>query len=320
MKKDTVRYTPESTPGRLVAQIRGLHPIYESVITNLRRDQDRLNKCVNEAEIANRPDYWQIGVACNSAIRIRQIIEFNFNFIETLSLLASARYVFELTVWLKLISSRGEYAVAYYGLLLKKQKEHAEGYVRQLKREIELLEQLEEEDARSAADAIGALDRAGESMSDEEVLKLGRNIGIEADRRAARQFSLFADQAKHFGFGYTADLIRSQAIDKAEGEHSRATNAYREFLGGCHKDVRRLVEQHWNWSDAAKAVSMSSEYAFIYSYASRLLHATPASVLTDKKQLEENEIVIFLRFVHASMLDVLDLLSDMEARLAVNSA
>ena len=42
---------------------------------------------------------------------------------------------------------------------------------------------------------------------------------------------------------------------------------------------------------------MASEYDFIYSYTSRLLHATPASLTTNQKSLEAEEVFLFRRYV-----------------------
>ena len=49
------------------------------------------------------------------------------------------------------------------------------------------------------------------------------------------------------------------------------------------------------------------QYQFLYSYTSRLLHATPASTLTTKQNLEPQEVRVFLEYVYVSMLDALEL-------------
>ncbi len=52
---------------------------------------------------------------------------------------------------------------------------------------------------------------------------------------------------------------------------------------------------------------MEHEYDFIYSYTSRLLHATPASLTTDQKNLEPREVLVFLRYVHVRLLEIIDM-------------
>ncbi len=65
----------------------------------------------------------------------------------------------------------------------------------------------------------------------------------------------------------------------------------------------------WRWDREAKSADMEGAYDFLYSYTSRLLHATPASVTTDVKNLEPDEIRILLRYIHGALLDALDLTS-----------
>ena len=62
-----------------------------------------------------------------------------------------------------------------------------------------------------------------------------------------------------------------------------------------------------NWKEEAGRVGMQAQYEFIYSFTSRLLHATPASIFTDQKNLEVAEMVLFLDYIYVSMLDALDI-------------
>jgi hypothetical protein len=55
------------------------------------------------------------------------------------------------------------------------------------------------------------------------------------------------------------------------------------------------------------AVGMADEYAFIYSYTSRLLHATPSSITTRMQNLDDGEVVTFLRYLSVRIGDVLDM-------------
>lgn len=52
---------------------------------------------------------------------------------------------------------------------------------------------------------------------------------------------------------------------------------------------------------------MEAQHEFIYSFTSRLLHATPAGMFTEQKNLEVPEMVLFLNNVYVSMFDALDL-------------
>ena len=57
----------------------------------------------------------------------------------------------------------------------------------------------------------------------------------------------------------------------------------------------------------AKKVDLGDEYEYIYSYTSKLLHATPSSITTNQKNLELSEINIFLKYVRVKINDILSL-------------
>ena len=71
--------------------------------------------------------------------------------------------------------------------------------------------------------------------------------------------------------------------------------------------VKGLVKGRWQWRGMADKAGILHEYDYIYSYASKVLHATPASLTTDQKNLEMSEVYIFLRYIHVKMLEILDL-------------
>ncbi len=50
---------------------------------------------------------------------------------------------------------------------------------------------------------------------------------------------------------------------------------------------------------------MSDRLTSIYSYTSKLLHATPISLTTNQKNLAESEIKIFLKYIYIRLLDVI---------------
>jgi hypothetical protein len=291
----------------LVAAIRGLHQLFEQRISESRRRLDHFEATSTTDQLLRRADYWQVVIAHDSCVRLRLIIENNFHVIETLALLATARYILELSIWLRLASSRVEYALAYYGKLLEKEREHCDGMVRQLQREIELLERFEELDRTSTLEVVDKL-KEGTSVKDSDsIQQLVRDSRSEVDREAARTFSIYVDRAKHLGFGYTAHLVRTQALKKAQERQERAVFALAGFRAWCPADSLALVDRRWKWDREAQAANMDGPYDFLYSYTSRLLHATPASVTTDVKNLEPDEIRILLRYIHGALLDALDL-------------
>ncbi len=52
---------------------------------------------------------------------------------------------------------------------------------------------------------------------------------------------------------------------------------------------------------------MAEAYNFIYGYTSRLLHATPTSFYTAKKNLEMEEMETFLEFCYVTLLDLVEI-------------
>ncbi len=48
------------------------------------------------------------------------------------------------------------------------------------------------------------------------------------------------------------------------------------------------------------------QYNFIYTYASKLLHATPASLTTNQKNLEPEEMRVFLKYVYVRLVDIIE--------------
>ena len=91
------------------------------------------------------------------------------------------------------------------------------------------------------------------------------------------------------------------------------------FKKSCPDSARKKCFAKWNLKDHARSVGMDQAYDLIYSYTSRLLHAAPFSILTDQKNLEPSEMVLFLDYMYVSMLDVLDLSEVPEAkRMSIN--
>ena len=68
-----------------------------------------------------------------------------------------------------------------------------------------------------------------------------------------------------------------------------------------------LVEKSNIAAQISESVGMSKQYDFIYSYTSRLLHATPVSFYTNQKNLEVIEMLMFLDYVYVSLLDIVEL-------------
>ena len=135
-------------------------------------------------------------------------------------------------------------------------------------------------------------------ISDEETRKLelgrlGTNIMQEIDQEASRSFSLYAEQARTNGYGYQAHLVETKVIPGIGKTIADIEKELAIFESDLTAAIRSLVPYKWN--TRASKVNMKDECDFIYAYASRILHATPASL--HENNLEPGEMRIFLKYI-----------------------
>jgi hypothetical protein len=153
-----------------------------------------------------------------------------------------------------------------------------------------------------------------ESKSPEFGNLLGQAMAA-VDAEASRKFSLYLDDARTNGYGFQAYLVEEKAIPIAEKAVSDIEHEIEEFRRRVPQEVRDLVKGKWQWRKMAERVDeitagssgLATEYDYIYSCASKLLHATPASLCTDSKNLEPQEAYIFLRYIYTKLLEIMDL-------------
>lgn len=251
-------------------------------------------------------DNWRRNTYGNILVRLRQIADNNFQVIETLSLLVSARYVFEASIWLKLFELNMDYSLIYYKELLKTQLRYYEDTLAQLRREIAFLKRFGEIDQESSKTLIEQTIESG------SVAGFGSNLRSAMDRvdaEAARCFSIFSDQAKTNGYGYQAYLVEHNVIPPAETAIANIESDISKFEREVPDTVQKLLKGRWQWREMSKRAGMLEEHDYIYSYASKLIHATPASITTDQKNLEIDEVCVFLRYIHFKLLEIIDLAS-----------
>ena len=97
---------------------------------------------------------WCVSVAGDSLVRIRLFTEQNFNFIETMGVIAVARYIFELSVWLHLFELDPRYGLVYFDQLLDTQRRYYQDEKVQLEREVALLKSFDDMEKESIEKAI----------------------------------------------------------------------------------------------------------------------------------------------------------------------
>lgn len=300
-----------------------LQSLVES-ITQLHPTVDRLSKCFHQDIDAqgdsnfdkDSANDWRANIYGNALIRLRLILENNFRVIETIGLVAVTRYIFELTLWLELIQGDVNYALIYRRRLIDTQKRYYESSLKQFEREVALLKAFGEEDGQSTDAAIKKLFALSNPTSEEVSSILGQ-ASDETDAKAARSFSIFSDQAKTNGYGFQAHLVETHEIPKVKQHIQRLQEELDEFDRRASSKVSGLL-QCSKWDKMAEEANMTAEYEYIYSCTSKLLHCSPASITTNQKNLEPEEVVVFLRYVHTKIRDVIDLaLKQPECRIRI---
>jgi hypothetical protein len=166
-------------------------------------------------------DKWSASAWCrvlagDAVIRVRLLVEQNFNFIETMSLVGTARYIFELCVWLRLCSSDARYGLVYFYRLLQTQISYYNATKDQLEREIAFLKSLDDREGNLQNDLVGKI-KAGILNHREHAEDL-RQIAAEIDVEAARKFSPYAESASENGYGFQAHLVERKALPKYIGK------------------------------------------------------------------------------------------------------
>jgi hypothetical protein len=251
---------------------------------------------------------WCFSVAGDSLVRILLFTEQNFNFIETMGVIAVARYIFELSVWLHLFKLDPRYGLVYFHQLLDTQQRYYQDEKAQLGREIELLKSFgakEKESWETALENIKAL--PSDDAQREALLSTTKSISEAIDAEASRRFSIYAKDAQTNGYEFQAYLIETKAVPPGEQALVDIALERDRFDATVPQDVKDLIPRRWQWRGMAQLVELTDEYDYIYSFSSKLLHATPASITTDRKNLEVAELRVFLKYIDVKMADVMSL-------------
>jgi hypothetical protein len=253
---------------------------------------------------------WRSSVFSDGLIKLRLFTENNFNCVETIGVISVSRYIFELCVWLRLLDLDARYGLVYYEQLIDTQLRYWKDYHSQLNREIRLLNQFEKEESTLLHDKIAELNLISgdqEKKKMEAAISGTKLVAELIDRKAARQFSIYAEQAKTNGYGYQAFLVKQKCLPKVEDSIASLEKEKATFDANIPEDIKALIPKRWNWRQMAEKVNMTEEYDFIYTFSSKLLHATPASITTNHKNLELEEMVIFLKYIDVKIRDLLEL-------------
>ncbi len=256
---------------------------------------------------------WIHYVYYDSLIKMRLILENNFNYLETFGLISTTRYLFELNLWLSLLKKDKKYSMVYCSILLKNQKKYYEDHLKQLENEISLfnnINKLESEILIKKTKEIMELENEDDRAN--RFRELSPKITDEIDSIVAQKFCTNFKEAQYNGYGYQAFLLESNIIPQLNSLLSNVEDELSAFNNQLTEDQIGLIQSNkkFNYKRKAKEVGMLEEYEFIYSNTSRLLHATPVSITTNMKNLELEEMVVYLRYIDFSYRNAITLTKD----------
>lgn len=288
----------------VIQRIQGLHPTIQPSIDALRTSMAQFPECEMENLDAS---YWRMQILSDSLIKIRIFIENNFRMIETMGFLSLTRYIFELVVILKNLRANENFSFLYMQKMLLQQCEHFEDYADHIRSEIALYIAMGEEE-KSAHDAVieKHAKKSSAAMSARNSRRLGAKMAAEINRasslideKLALKFALYSDDIAHNGYAFQAHLLETKVLGSVIKKAELARASYEKIKSAWLDivDPFPLNFKKWNWKEMSKHVGMEEEYDFLYSYTSRLLHASPHSLTTDQKNLEDSEVLMFIKYI-----------------------
>ncbi|MEY9252338.1 hypothetical protein ABH989_006195 [Bradyrhizobium ottawaense] len=236
---------------------------------------------------------------------------------ESLELLAIARNIFENLVWLRLMNRDRQFGIVFYAQLLRNQIESVQAVLRKVADEATLFDAFEGLDSDAMETKFLEGMKAARLPKEEvirEAIAAQKLQSDQLDDLMRREFSLYAGQATQNGYGFQAHLIRTKVIPEYESRlhelegHKRLLDAELPTMIDAHH-LGLASASKWNWFDRASDVRMDNQYRFLYSFTSKLLHAIPLNIITDK-ELSFSEMIMVLDYIVISAADILKAIRD----------
>lgn len=179
----------------------------------------------------------------------------------SVSILATARSLFENHVWLKLMQVEIGYGLVFYGQLLLGQQEHIRRYLRKLNDEADLFDVAQQLDTNTVSFARGEANKVSGVQAQQQAFKTALDSYRDnLDDMIRRDFSLYANQAVINGYGTQAGLIREKVIPEFEDRLAVITEAGVRFHSALPallpERLGKLSTTKWNWADRAKEAGL----------------------------------------------------------------
>jgi hypothetical protein len=316
--------TRQEKLGELAFEIKSLAPELQKLCDAARKSL----ATPAPTEPALQVEYFRSQILAYSMLRIRHFIEHNLinsTYIETMATLAVCRYTFELVVWLKLMEKDNRFALLF-------NRESIRGRIDNLKENISLLESeqsfyisqanTERDLHRQAIEEI----KANDAPPEEKGMAIARQmeqISDYLDITLNSKLLHYYDEIAKNGYGYVANFIKTKALpihheqkEKAEAQLEEFDKEWSASLKELNDDLENEIKElhrkpkkveNMTWKAKAQLAGVEGDYDFIYAYTSRLLHATPSSVMTLEQNLREEEFLTFWRYIRIQFRWIADL-------------
>ena len=294
----------------LVEEIVGLRPQILASKTSLEATATTIRQDDFPSAVAYHQRALCVRVFSDALGKCQILVETNLRVIETLGVLALTRYLFELLVQLKELDADPRQAIELFVQISEGQESHLLDHEKKLRSEAAFFRELQEQDFPwTALELFAAPDLNSEAIA-EQMEQAERAVDLKARRR----FSLYGAEARFFGYGPMAHKIETEILPAVTARRVELRQSLADFvqkigqaeLDGITRNSRGNRKRS-TWKERSTRVGMLEQYEFIYSFTSRLLHATPVSFVTRQQTLHGQEFRTFLDFCYVALLDILDL-------------
>lgn len=218
-----------------------------------------------------------------------------------------------MSIWVKLVNQNSDYALIYYLEGLNNNIQHYTKYIEQLQIESEFLLDIDEKQSELIVQQRDHLLKNSDSMTEEEMSNYVSNSikNFDTQFSSDNAFSLYFDNARVQGFKRTSDHIIDNQIPRFRAKLAELELEKVELISKLSPEQQELVPSNRNrrrWDLKASETDMTKEYKFIYSYTSKLLHATPMSISADQQDLMQQESDMFVRYINYKMNQLVDMI------------
>jgi hypothetical protein len=163
-----------------------------------------------------------------------------------MGVLAVARYLFELTVWLKILRMDSRCGLVYYGELLKKQLEFYRELRNNAMREVAFLRKVgSQEQALIEKRLAETMQISDEGARKVALRQLSNDVTQEIDRAASRSFSLYAEQAQTNGYDFQAHLVETKVLPQIGKAIADLKQKLEILESEIPSDIWSLVPKRW---------------------------------------------------------------------------